>query len=280
MDEWIIDFADMDEDQAVLFEAPFEYILKYIKPERENNAEKGTRERYWLFKRSGADMKKAITGLQRYIATPEVSKHRIFVWLPASMAPDKNIVVIARDDEATFGVLHSRFHELWALRMGTSLEDRPRYTSITTFRTFPFPEDILAAHEPDTLFPKIAEAAKRLTKLRENWLNPDKWVTWEQTEEEAEAGFPKRPVAKPGHEAEVKKLTLTNLYNNPPTWLKNAHQTLDKAVAAAYGWTDYTPAWTDEEILRRLLALNLERAKAATLSESAPEVAALNDNME
>jgi ABC-type nitrate/sulfonate/bicarbonate transport system substrate-binding protein len=67
-------------------------------------------------------------------------------------------------------------------------------------------------------------------------------------------------VAKHGHEADLKKRTLTNLYNARPAWLANAHQELDMAVAAAYGWTDYTPDMADEEILRRLLALNLERA--------------------
>jgi len=72
--------------------------------------------------------------------------------------------------------------------------------------------------------------------------------------------FTKRPVAKPGHEAELKKRTLTNLYNARPAWLDMAHKQLDQAVAAAYGWTDYTPEMPDEEILRRLLALNLERA--------------------
>jgi hypothetical protein len=56
--------------------------------------------------------------------------------------------------------------------------------------------------------------------------------------------------------------TLTNLYNQRPTWLAQAHETLDAAVAAAYGWSDYTPAMPDDENLRRLLALNLERAKA------------------
>jgi len=111
--------------------------------------------------------------------------------------------------------------------------------------------------DPDTRFPAIAEAAKALNTYRENWLNPKDWVDWEQTEEEKAAGFPPRPVAKPGHEAELKKRTLTNLYNQRPSWLDNAHKTLDKAVAVAYGWTDYTPEWPDEEILKRLLKLNL-----------------------
>ena len=59
--------------------------------------------------------------------------------------------------------------------------------------------------------------------------------------------------------AELKKRTLTNLYNLRPTWLGNAHKTLDAAVAKAYGWNDYTPEMNDEEILRRLLELNLKR---------------------
>ena len=60
--------------------------------------------------------------------------------------------------------------------------------------------------------------------------------------------------------AELKKRTLTNLYNQRPAWLADAHSALDAAVAAAYGWTDYSAAMTDNEILARLLALNLERA--------------------
>jgi len=106
----------------------------------------------------------------------------------------------------------------------------------------------------------IAAAAKRLNELRENGLNPPEWVDWVITPEEEKAGFPKRPVAKPGHEAELKKRTLTNLYNARPAWLDMAHKKLDQAVAAAYGWTDYTPEMPAEDILCRLLALNLNRA--------------------
>jgi hypothetical protein len=57
----------------------------------------------------------------------------------------------------------------------------------------------------------------------------------------------------------LEKRTLTNIYNTRPAWLDNAHSTLDKAVAAAYEWNDYTPEMGDETILGRLLALNLER---------------------
>jgi hypothetical protein len=57
----------------------------------------------------------------------------------------------------------------------------------------------------------------------------------------------------------LKQRTLTSLYNERPAWLDNAHRDLDGAVAHAYGWK---PEMSDDEILLKLLALNLERVKA------------------
>ena len=116
----------------------------------------------------------------------------------------------------------------------------------------------------------IAEAAHRLDTLRQNWLNPPEWT--QRVPEVvplgmAESPYPDRIEPRPGlSEADAKALqkrTLTNLYNQRPAWLAQAHEALDAAVAAAYGWADYTPAMTDDDILRRLLALNLARAGAA-----------------
>ena len=86
-----------------------------------------------------------------------------------------------------------------------------------------------------------------------------RWETLGTPPEEQQAAYPLRPVAKLGHEADLKKRTLTNLYNARPAWLANAHAELDAAVAAAYGWADYTSEMSDEEILRRLLVLNFAR---------------------
>ncbi len=141
----------------------------------------------------------------------------------------------------------------------------PRYNSSLTFETFPFPAgfDLYRKSTPDTeIFKAIAQAAVELNSWRENWLNPVDWVDWVQTEAEKAADFPARPIPKKEHEADWKKRTLTNLYNDYPVGLRLRHEKLDKAVAAAYGWKDYSPAWTDEDILSRLLALNLARAKA------------------
>jgi type II restriction/modification system DNA methylase subunit YeeA len=217
-------------------------------------------------------MRAALAGLPRYIATPEVAKHRVFAWMQAAILPDKKLIVIARYDNTAFGVCQSRIHEIWALATGSIHGDgdeggRPRYTPTTCFETFPFPQGVLTDPDPDARFPAIAEAAKRLNELRENWLNPPEWV---ERVPEVVPGYPDRIQAKPGHEAELKKRTLTNLYNQRPAWLDNAHTALDKAVADAYGWADYTPAMPDEEILSRLLALNLERSQQeATASGTA-----------
>ena len=217
-------------------------------------------------------MRRELEGLNRYAAITAHQKHFFFCWLPHPVLPDKALIVVARADNTTFGLLSCRFHELWSLSLGTSLEDRPRYTPTTCFETFPFPAHLTPKDTADWrgvipvecpvkgVAEKIAAAAEKLNSLREAWLNPPEWVDWVITPEEEKAGFPKRPVAKPGHEADVKKRTLTNLYNARPAWLDLAHKELDAAVAEAYGWTDYTPEMPDEEILRRLLALNLERS--------------------
>lgn len=262
---WIIDFTGLSIDEAMQYEAPFQYALTHVKPERANDRNKRTREQWWLFERPRPDLRQAIENLPRYIVTPIVSKHRVFAWRSSPTLAMNLLDVIARSDDTTFGILHSRFHELWSLRMCTWLGkgNDPRYTPTTTFETFPFPAGLTPKATPAGPHAEaIAAAARHLNELRETWLNPPEWVDWVRTPEEEAAGFPQRPVAKPGHEAELKKRTLTNLYNARPAWLAHAHRELDAAVAAAYGWTDYTPEMPDEEILRRLLALNLARTDA------------------
>ena len=264
-DMWIVDFGDtMSETEAALYEAPFAHIAEHVKPMRLGNREKASRDFWFRHWNPRPAMWRALNGLPRYIATPRVAKHRLFVWLDASICPDCQLVVVARDDDTTFGILHSRFHEAWALRLGTSLEDRPRYTPTTTFETYPFPKglspDVPAADYADE--PRataIAEAARRLVELRDNWLNPPEWVEWV---DEPVSGYPKRLVPSDEEAAKkLKKRTLTNLYNAREQWLADAHAELDAAVAAAYGW----PAdISEEEALAELLKMNLESGDLQT----------------
>ena len=219
-DKWIIDFGwEMSEQDASLFEAPFEYITAHVLPERSKNRRDSYRMRWWRHVEPRPALMGTIAQLERYIVTPRVAKHRVFVWLDRAVTPDCQLIAITRDDDTTFGILHSRFHEIWALRLGTSLEDRPRYTPSTTFETFPFPEgltpDIPAveyADEPRAQ--KIATAAKRLDELRNNWLNPPDLV---MRVPEVVAGYPDRVLPKAAAAAALlKKRTLTNLYNEHP----------------------------------------------------------------
>lgn len=266
LDRFIVNFVGRDEKAAAMFEKPFAAIsnVRLHRPhtDRFNDFQKYP---WWQFAWPRPEMFMALHGLPRYIAITRVSKHHLCAWTPSAVTPGDALVVVARDDDTTIGVLQSRIHEVWALRNGTELEDRPRYTHTTCFETFPFPDgltpDIPAAKYKDNEKAKaIATAAQELIKLRDHYLNPPEWTDWLITPKEQAAGFPKRPVAKLGHEADLKKRTLTNLYNHRPSWLALAHETLDKAVAAAYGWSDYTPQWKDEVILRRLLALNQQRS--------------------
>jgi hypothetical protein len=328
---WIIDYGvGSSEADATHYESPFEYVRKNVKPEREKNNRETYRRLWWQHVEARPAMRAALAPQKRFLCTTRVSKHRLFVWLQAPTLPDSATFAFARADDFFFGVLHSHAHEVWALKQGTRLETRPRYTPTTCFETFPFPfpddlkpstpkpsaepplpvpnpveAEMLAAkyysaketpppHQSAPAAPEehravIAAAAKELNELRERWLNPPEWaetrtlefpgsrsgpwaryVDLKTVDAETGVGTVRYPRLEPRDAdcaAKLKKRTLTNLYNERPAWLDLAHKKLDAAVAAAYGW----PAdLSDEQILERLLALNLERAeeeaKAAKLT--------------
>ena len=160
---WIVDFdTNMSEGDAAQYEMPFEYVREHVKPFRESVRNPLERRRWWIHGRTALDFRQAVSNLDRYIATPRVAKHRIFVFLDSSIIPDGAIVAIASDDDYDLGVLQSHFHEVWALNLGTQLESRPRYSHTATFETFPFPQPTGEQREA------IALAAAELNRLREN----------------------------------------------------------------------------------------------------------------
>jgi len=393
-DRWTIDFgAEMNECDASLFEAPFEYVKREVLPGRKDN-NRPSRVHWWF--RHGETrpgLRRESKTLSRVIGTVERSKHRYFIWIPVGVSAEHRLVVIPRDDDATFGILSSRVHLVWAITCGSTLVDRPGYNTKVCFLPFPFPVGLTPAdtahqrvevlpdgasipadiyeenqplalmnqgqvatntiptpansikppstskagvvrrsgaisksnaYEPPASEPAapgkspqttahhnvnpstsksstqatapaprglrehaiaIAQAAKKLNDLREAWLNPPEWT--HRVPEVIPLGmdhspYPDRIEPRPGiSEVDLKALqkrTLTNLYNAKPVWLTLAHQQLDTAVAAAYGWADYSTAMPDDEILKRLLALNLARAGggAATATPAKPAAQALD----
>jgi len=262
-DTWIIDFGtNMSEEEACLYEKPFEYVLKNVKPSRENLRRDGHRKYWWRHGETRPGLRCAINLLSRFIITPRVSKYRLFVWINSAVLPDSRLYAIAREDDITFGILHSHIHKLWSLKTCSwhGAGNDPTYNAHSCFETFPFPEG-LSPNVPASEFSNnlhaqaIEHAAKRLNELRENWLNPPDLV---RRVPEIVAGYPDRilPINEDAAK-ELKKRTLTHLYNESPQWLMKAHQALDNAVATAYGWENNL---SDDEILERLLALNLQRS--------------------
>ena len=348
-DIWIIDFGmgalkagqkpvpgmlHLPESDLSFYEAPYQYAVEQVKPAWAAS-KTGYRREWFVHAEPRPAMREALHGLTRFLVTPCVAKHRIFAWLPGKVLPDHALIAFSEDQDAMFGLLHSRIHELWAMAMCSFLGvgNDARYTPNTTFETFPFPAGwrvsgkgqintdsenhaCIGVHRCSSVanpsfspvaengksekieyhrytpmntekakehlssirvnpgesaanpsLPAVAEAGRLLHEARERWLNPEG-----------------------ASEAELKKRTLTALYNEREagraTWLNNLHRDLDRAVLAAYGWSDLAePLFAAEDTLRaanpkgdalglalgrteagqallgRLLALNLEWAQ-------------------
>ena len=277
---WIIDNADLTLEEACGYQEPHAIVESRVKPSREKNRNKWLRDNWWRPQRMRPEMRTRTARLDRFVVTPTTAKHRVFVFLRSPTLPDHQLIVFPRSDDYFFGVLHSRVHEVWARAQGTQLREREsgfRYTPTTCFETFPFPWPPGEEPQDDPVVQAIAQAAKELDTLRTNWLNPPEWTKeeilefpgsangpWQRYVHDPDAngiGTVKYPRTVPKDEAsakQLKKRTLTNLYNQRPTWLDLAHKKLDEAVFAAYGWK---PSMSDEEILEKLLVLNQGRAK-------------------
>jgi hypothetical protein len=240
---FIIDLYPRSEIEARL-DAPraFQHLLDRVKPEREQIRDPSSRERWWRFGRDKPELRRALDGLSRYIATPEVSKHGVFAFVAGTVRPDHKLVVVPADDPALLGVLSSRVHRAWALATGSRLGvgDDPVYSKSRGFETFPFPACRGA------LVSDLAEAIDAHRKARQ---------------------------------AEHADLTITGMYNvleklrsgeeltakdkiihehGLVSVLKKLHDDLDAAVFDAYGGWPHD--LTDEQILEKLVALNKERA--------------------
>ena len=239
----VIDLFGLDEkDVRTLFPEVYQHLLKTVKPERDQNRRDSYKRLWWIHGEPRKDMRPALADLQRYIATVETAKHRIFQFLDAAILPDNMLIAIGSDDAFDLGVLSSSMHCLWALGIGGTLEDRPRYNKSQIFDPFPFPDPTPEQRA------EIAELAEELDATRKAAL------------------------------AEVPGLTMTEIYNwrdklrsgaelSPQDQDKaraaragivdRLHQQIDVAVAAAYGWpANLSPS----EIVTRLVALNAERA--------------------
>ncbi|UVF20827.1 class I SAM-dependent DNA methyltransferase [Microvirga terrae] len=256
----------------------YQHILSAVKPERDSNNRDTYRLNWWTFGESRRELRPALDGLPRYIATVETAKHRIFQFLDASILPDNMLVAIASSDPLHLGFLSSKLHMSWALGQGGTLEDRPRYNKSSCFDPFPFPDppealraQIRAVAEELDAFRKARQAEHPkltltqmynvLEKLKAMEAAPSPSGLGSSRSNEHGASSRRDPRHKAGDDAGTIALTPDEERIKDEGLigtLKSYHGDLDRLVFQAYGWPD---TLSDEEILERLVALNAERAR-------------------
>jgi hypothetical protein len=242
---YLIDFGMQSEDEARQYPLLYDIVRDRVKPERDVSNDTGSRQRWWLFRRSNEMIRHATADLSRVIVTLGTARRRFFLFLDSSIAPDDSLVVIALSDAHYLGVLSSSQHVTWALAAGARLGvgDDPRYNQTLCFNSFPFPS---CDNQPRI---RIATLAERLDTHRKSALARDARVTMTgmyNVVEKLRSGAPLTPKERTIHE-----LAACGV-------LRDLHDELDALVAEAYGWP-----WPmeKEEILERLVALHDERVE-------------------
>jgi hypothetical protein len=238
------------------FPSVYQRLLERVKPERDQNNRAVYRDNWWIFGEPRRELRPALRGLTRYIATVETTKHRIFQFLDASILPDNMLIAIALDDAYTLGVLSSQLHIDWALATGGTLEDRPRYNKSRCFETFPFPDEDTGL--TPTLRERIARLAEQIDAHRKRVLAPEAGNTGLtltglynvlQAQREGRAPSAKEKVINTQGQVSV---------------LRELHDELDAAVLQAYG----LPFDADHNtVLHRLVQLNAERSREEALGK-------------
>jgi len=241
---YVIDLRGLS-DTEVLAEYPFVYqhILERVKPERDQSNEPKVKLRWWLFGRTRDELKQALDGTRRYIATVVTAKHRVFVFLDSEVLSDDAIISFALEDAYYLGVLSSNIHVVWTLAVGGDLGgNTPRYNNSRCFDPFPFPAATLEQQA------RIRELAEQLDALRKRQQDENPTLTLTDLYNVVEK-------LRAGEVLSAKEQT-TNQQGLASVVL-SLHQQIDAAVADAYGWPHNLP---DSEILTRLVQLNHERA--------------------
>jgi MmeI, DNA-methyltransferase domain/MmeI, N-terminal domain/MmeI, target recognition domain/MmeI, helicase spacer domain len=219
---FIIDFAFMALEEAMKYPAALEVVRERVKPERDENRDKGFREYWWRFGRPRGEMRKAIEPLPRYIAGNAQGKRFLFCWVDRSVCPSNLTNVFAFDEDYSMGILTSSVHGAWARSESSTLRVDLRYTPTSCFETFPWPQHDGGARD------EIGEIAKRLIERRQA-------ICIEN------------------------EIGLTDLYNqvDDGAWseISDLHRRLDEAVARTYGWKPAT-AHDPLEIKARLAELH------------------------
>lgn len=278
--QFVIDLSGLTSDTARSdHPREFQRLLERVKPERDLNRREPIRTNWWLFGWDRPVLRAALQGLERYLATTETSKHRVFQFLERDVIPDHMIVATALSRTRFLSILSSRQHVAWALAAGgwLGVGNDPRYSKTRTFDPFPFPT---FADLPPVLLARLDSLGERLDAFRKERLAEHDFLTMTglynvlERLRELESGADVPPLTD--KERDIHEAGLVSL-------LREIHDDIDRAVFEAYGWVDLIPALVgkpgattpsphktpaqeqaEEELLTRLVALN----KARTAEEA------------
>ncbi len=242
--KFIIDFFGLSIDEArTRYPDLFQHVLNTVKPERDQKERDAYREKWWVFAEPRANLRPALAGLTRYIATCRTAKHRVFVFLGGDTLPDAKIVAIALEGGLFLGVLSSRLHVVWALAAGARLGvgNDPNYNHSECFAKFPFPLCRDAEKERIRVLAEELDAHRKRVQAQHGFTLTGLYNVLEKLRAGEELNDKDKLVHDQGLVSVLRKL----------------HDDLDAAVFAAYGWPSNL---ADAEILERLVALNGERA--------------------
>ncbi len=268
----VIDFYGLTVEQVrTQFPAVYQWILERVKPERDTNRDVAIRDNWWLHGRTRGEIRLALAGLPRYIATVETAKHRTFQFLDASILPDNKLIAIATADAFHLGVLSSSLHGSWALAAGSWLGvgNDPVYVKSRCFETFPFPDDDTGL--TPALRERIASLAEQIDahRKRQQAAHPSLTLTGMYNVLEA---LRANESASQDAQRELTAKEKTIHTQGLVAVLASLHAELDAAVLSAYGWDDLAPnaspaqghvpsaAARLDTLLTRLVALNAQRA--------------------
>jgi hypothetical protein len=257
LERYVINFGDMELAAAERWPDLLTIVRNLVKPERDllkNNSDGRRRKTYWWqFGRNTPALYAALQARKRCLVNSQVSKHLVFAWRPSAAIFAHTTYVYPVETDRHLAVLQSRVHEGWARLLSSSLEDRLRYAPSDCFEPFPFP--------PSPAFEALDEIGERLDLARSKYMSAE-------------------------------RVGLTTTYNrlkDPSNTdpriadLRALHEEVDRAVLAAYGWSDLpVPPYCgadpkaleafQDEVIDRLFALNEERARQEDLlgAHSAP----------
>jgi hypothetical protein len=198
---WVINFRDWPLSRAEQYPDCLQIVREKVKPERDENSRKERRERWWQFAEKAPALYSAISGCERVLLCTRVSKYLNFAFVPNGQVYTLDVYVFPTQETSVFAVLQSSVHLAWVLGRPSTHETRMRYTGTENFETFPFPNK------------------GGLTETGELY-----HVVRAKVMQERQIGLTKLYNAFHGNDSGLQEL-------------RDLHVHLDRAVAAAYGWT-------------------------------------------